>query len=97
VRVRIEDGLMGRAHGAVAYVILLATCVAGVFHAPWWAACAGASALALLSLFGQRAATVPQLRTVSEPVLVIASVLNAAAVASGAFIFGHVARWFWGL
>lgn len=86
-----------RTLSALAYVVLLATCVAGVLHAPWWAACAGTCALALVSLLGQRTAVVPQLRAVTEPVLVIANILNAAAIASGAFIFGHLARWFWGL
>jgi hypothetical protein len=87
----------GRLQSAVAFVVLLATSVAGVFHAPWWAACAGACSLVLISLWGQRAATMHQLRGISEPVLFIANVLNAAAVASAAFIFGHVARWIWGL
>lgn len=86
----------GRAQLAVAYGILLATCIAGVFHAPWWAAVAGACSLALMSLM-VRTASVPQMRTISEPVIVLASVLNAFAAASGVFIFGHVARWLWGL
>lgn len=87
----------GRLQSALAFAILLATSVAGVFHAPWWAACAGACSLVLVSLGSQRTATVPQLRGISEPVLIIASILNAAAVASAALIFGHLARWVWGL
>jgi hypothetical protein len=88
---------MGLAHNTVAYLILLGTCVAGVAHAPWWAVCAGACSLTLLSLLTTRAALVPRLRTISEPILVFSSVLNAAAVASAAYIFGYAARWFWGL
>jgi hypothetical protein len=101
-----EANVMDRAHSALAnertrsalaYVVLLSTCLAGVFHAPWWAACAGACSLALILLIPPRAAPAPQMRTIGEPVLIFSSVLNASAVASGAFIFGHVARWLWGL
>ncbi len=88
---------MERTHIALAFVVLLATCLAGVFHAPWWAACAGACSLALISLLTLRTAYEPQLRVVTEPILIFSSVLNAAATASGAFIFGYVARWMWGL
>ena len=88
---------MGRSQVGVAFTILLATCLAGVFHAPWYSAAAGACSLALLSLLNQRAASGPRLGGVSEPVLIFSSVLNAAAVASGVFAFGHVARWAWGL
>lgn len=91
---------MGRAQSAASYLILLATCTAGIFHLPWWSACAGACSLALMSLFAQRTAAASHIQidsAIREPVLVVASVLNASAVASGAFVFGHVARWFWGL
>jgi len=89
-----------RAQGPLAYMTLLATCVAGILHAPWWAACAGACSLALISLIGQRAVSMPQMQgigAIREPVLILSSVLNASAVASAAFVFGHIARWFWGL
>ena len=88
---------MGRSWSIAAYCTLLATCIAGIFHAPWWAACAGACSLALLSLVTQRVGNVPQLKMVSDPVLVFATFLNAAAAAAGAYVFGHLARWFWGL
>jgi len=86
-----------RRQAIAAYAVLLATCLAGVFHAPWWAACAGACTLTLMQLFEQRPGTVPQLRAVSETVQILASVLNAAAAASGAFVLGYIARWMWGL
>jgi hypothetical protein len=94
---RVQSALAsGRLQSALAYIVLLATCTAGVLHAPWWAACAGACLLTLISLLGQRAA-MPELRGVSEPILITSSILNAAGVAAGVFIFGHLARWFWGL
>jgi hypothetical protein len=90
---------MGRSQALSAYAILLATCVAGILHAPWWAACAGGSSLALVSLVTMRSrlAAVPTLRTVNEPILVFSSLLNAAAFSVGAYLFGQVARWTWGL
>jgi hypothetical protein len=87
----------GRLKSAVAYLILLSTCAAGIFHAPWWAACAGACSLALILLITPGTAPVAQMRTIGEPLYIFSSVLNASAVAAAAFIFGHVARWFWGL
>lgn len=88
---------MGRMQLVLAYAVLLATCVAGVFHLTWWWACVGGCSLALISLLSLRAASVPQLRTVGEPILVASSFLNASAAASAAFMFGYAARWIWGL
>jgi hypothetical protein len=95
----IEDTPMGRSQAIAAYAILLSTCGSGVLHAPWWAAVAGACSLALASLITMRArvASVPELRTANEPTLVLSSLLNAAVFAAGAYVFGQVARWLWGL
>jgi|GEM_PF-4895147 len=84
----------GRAQLAIAYVVLIATCVAGVFHLGWWSAVAGASSLALVSLASPRASAG---RGISEQVLVASSLLNASAAASAAYAFGYLARWVWGL
>lgn len=86
-----------RARSGLAFVALLSTCIAGALHAPWWAACAGACSVALILLLKPQAAYGSTLRVVSEPVLIFASVLNASAIASAVFMFGHFARWFWGL
>ena len=88
---------MGRVQTGLAFLILLGTCTAGALRAPLWSALAGACALALVSLMHQRLAPIPQWRGVSEPVLVLSSVLNASAAASATFIFGYFARWAWGL
>jgi hypothetical protein len=91
--------LYGRAQLAMAYLILLATCTAGVFQAPWWAAIAGACSLALVSLIAQKTVSlhVEMMSLGREPVLLFASLFNATAAACAAFTFGHVARWAWGL
>ena len=88
---------MGRGSIGTAFLVLLATSCAGVLHAPWWAAVAGACSLVLISFANQRVMSYPQWRGVSEPVLIFSSVLNASAAASAVFLFGYVARWAWGL
>ena len=90
---------MSHQYSVAAYAILLATSTAGAINAPFWAACAGGCGLALVSLFTlrARAASVPQLREVSEPILVVSGLLNAAVFSTAAFAFGHLARWFWAL
>ena len=88
---------MARSQSATAFVVLLSTSIAGALHAPWYAGLAGACLLVLISLYSQRAASLPQWRGVSDPMLVLSSILNAAAAAAAVFIFGHLARWIWGL
>ena len=75
------------------FLIILATCVAGVLHAPWWAALAGACGLMLYSLTAHRHmhAGIP------EPIVIASSAINGVWAAGGAFVFGIAARWFWGL
>jgi hypothetical protein len=81
----------------VAYVVLVLTCGAGVFRFGPWSVVASASCLILVSLVANQTASVPQSRLISEPVMIAANVLNSAAIASAAYVFGHVARWAWGL
>jgi hypothetical protein len=89
---------MDRPPSLLAYWLIVGICVAGALHASWWAAIVGGCGLALALLVGQR----PRLSyalssSVSEPVLVIASLINASVIACGAYIFGYVARLAWGL
>jgi hypothetical protein len=90
---------MGRTQTAAIYTILLATCAAGMVHAPWWAAIAGTCSLALVSLLTLRArvASAPGLRLINERILVLSSIMNATAAGFGVFAFGHLARWAWGV
>ena len=98
VRVSHEDGkAMSRWQTICAYAVILLTSSAGVFRFGAWAVVAGACSLILISLIAHRTASVPQFRTISEPVIIASHVLNSAAIASAAYVFGHVARWAWGL
>ena len=81
----------------IAYVLLLLTCSAGVFRFGPWSVVASASCLALMSLVANQTASVPPSRLIGEPAMVAGSVLNSAAIASAAYIFGYVSRWAWGL
>jgi hypothetical protein len=90
--------LYGRRQLFGAYVILVATSAAGALRAPWWAALAGACSLALLSLITHKKTSSPNVSIyVDEPPLIASSIINAAMFASLAYVFGHIARWFWGL
>lgn len=89
-----------RAEGLVAYTILLMIALAGMMHAQWWAICAGSCMLILISLVrrqlaGNRFAAFE--RGVSDPVLILSSVINGSAAAGTAFAFGHFTGWVWGL
>ena len=98
---RFEDNPMGeRAHATLPFLTLLITCSAGMLHTQWWAVCAGACVLILISLierqFGANKFLMFQ-RGVSDPVLALSSVLNGSVAAAAAFGFGHVTGLVWGL
>jgi hypothetical protein len=91
---------MNRLQLITAYLALLATCSAGIFHLGLWSVFAGACSLALVSLLTPRATAASEIQGwngIGEPILAASSILNGAAVASAAYIFGYCARWAWGL
>ena len=88
---------MGCKQFSSAYTVILAMCVAGALHLSWWWVCAGACSLTLISLLAHHTAAYPQFRNIGEPILVASSVINGVTVATGAFLFGYLARWLWGL
>jgi hypothetical protein len=91
---------MNRLQLVAAYLALLATCTAGALHLGLWSVCAGSCSLALISLLTPRVASAPQIQGgngIGEPVLIASSILNGAAIASAAYVFGYCARWAWGL
>jgi hypothetical protein len=92
MRERVQDG--------AAYLVLLATCVAGLLQATWWFAVAGACSLAILSLVerqyaGNRYGMLH--RGIPDPILAFSSVLNGTVFAAAAFGLGHFTRVVWGL
>ena len=88
-----------RFHSTLAYAILFLTCSLGVAHQSWWAACMGACALTLLSLFGRqlkRASNTGLRDDISDMSLALSSALNGAAAASAAYLLGKASAWIWG-
>jgi hypothetical protein len=82
------------------YASILCTILAGLTQLTAWAACAGASVLAVVALRRRDAAIAagtPGVLTGSEFSHVSACVLNAAAIATAAFAFGRASGWVWGI
>jgi hypothetical protein len=92
--------MSNRPSDALAFLTILAVCLAGALHQPWWAALAGAGALVIISLLkawngsAQRVATA---RKVRDPIQFAASSLNGTAIAGAAFGFGQFTTWAWGI
>jgi hypothetical protein len=89
-----------RLFGILAYLAILFTCIAGMLHTPWWAACAGASLLALLSIADPRGSHAYYARLgvpIPSAALFASTALNAGAAASTAYLLGRAIAWIWGL
>lgn len=91
---------MERGYSSAAYVIILVMCGAGILRAPWWAVCAGACALMLISLTSNRD-TYARYATVDDSagqsVLIFSGALNASAASAAAFGLGALIGWLWGV
>ena len=90
--------MRSRAQGVLAFVAILATCVAGILQFSWWAFAAGACGLALISMSNHTLAY----RTLSANesvtgVLIFSSLLNASVTAAAALIVGRGIGWVWGV
>jgi hypothetical protein len=86
--------------GGLAYAVILLTCFAGMLHASWWSACAGASLLALLSIadpHGSHAYFARSIGRIGPAALFASTTLNAAAAAATAYLLGRAIAWFWSL
>jgi hypothetical protein len=90
----------GRLYGALAYGAILLTCIAGLLHVSWWAMCAGAALLALLSVADPQGSHAYFQRVgirMAPAATLASSALNAAVAASAAYLLGRLIAWFWGL
>ena len=86
--------------GALAYSAILLTCVAGLLHASWWAVCAGAALLGLLSLADPQGSHAYFARVgarIAPSALFASTALNAVAAASAAYLLGRLIALLWGL
>ena len=87
-------------YGVLAYAAILLTCMAGILHTSWWAACAGASVLALVSMADPQGSHAYFARAggrIAPAALFVSTALNATAAASASYVLGRTIAWFWGL
>ena len=86
------------ARGRVAYIVLFCTCIAAALHLSWWAACAGASVLTVVSLSGHQAAAARYgtFDASANIPIIASSILNASAACAVNFGFGCGLGWLWG-
>ena len=89
-----------RTHGALVYLTILSTIIAGIAHLPWWLAAAGVCLLIALSLQGRQSAISrgePGVLIGSEAAHLLAATLNGSTIIAAAFGFGRLTAWAWGV
>jgi len=82
------------------YLVILAITMAGLMHAPWWSAAAGACILALLPFVEQTGLSLSPRgvgRSSDEPIASLVALMTGCAAASAAFALGRATAWLWGL
>jgi hypothetical protein len=87
------------AQGLLAYAAILGTLIAGMHHMSWWAAVAGGSVLALISI-SNHAVAYRALGGGGEStytMLYFSSALNAAAISAAALGVGKALGWILGI
>jgi hypothetical protein len=91
---------MERTPEILGFAAIFGVTIAGMLHAPWWAACAGASLLliASLRLHQNVYARLAQGGSLThQSLLALTSLLNAITASAVAFGLGWVVAWSWGL
>jgi hypothetical protein len=90
--------MRSRAQGILAYATILATCTAGMLHLSWWAFVAGASILALISIYNHPVAIRALGGSETAPsALLLSSFVNAAMTSAAALVVGRAIGWIWGV
>ena len=92
--------MSSHAQSVLAFIMLLATCYAGMFNASWWVVVVCASLLALHTLMRIAVLTngTDISRTAVSASTYLASIcLNAGGAAASAFVLGRAIGWFWGI
>lgn len=92
--------MLARAREPLALLTLLLVCLAGMSRATWWAVCAGACVMALISMSRQQAfaARWSSWRAAPSSMAVIGTAaLNGSAASCASFALGYWSIWAWGL
>lgn len=82
------------------YLIILSITVAGMMHAQWWAAVAGACILTLVSIMDRRERSASPARVegfAEGPFANIVTLANSSVAATAAFLLGRATAWLWGI
>ena len=89
--------MFDRKSDALAFVTILAVCIAGACKTSWLAAVVGACSLILISLSNAwRPASATYRRGVSDPIQLAASAFTGLATSASAFGFGLTTAVVWG-
>lgn len=82
-----------------AYLAIMVSCVAGLFHLSPWAIVLSASGLMLISIMRKHEYAVARLGggTMAHATAMASSVLNATVIAGAAFASGLIIGWLWGI
>lgn len=82
------------------YLIILSITVAGMMHAPWWSAIAGACILMLLPIVERSAPSMSPTGANGvrdEPIAGMTDLINGSVAATAAFLLGRATGWLWGI
>jgi len=82
------------------YLIILSITMAGMMHAPWWSAIAGAGILVLLPFVEQTGSSMSPNgvdRLGDEPIAGMADLFSGSMAAIIAFLLGRATGWLWGI
>ena len=83
--------------GTIAFLTILATCIAGILHVSWWACLAAACVLELISMSNHRLTQHVFAGGPAVGVLVLSSLLNAGFTSASALAVGRGIGWAWGV
>ena len=92
--------MFDRPSNALAFLTILAVCLAGAMRATWWIALAGVCLLLLVSLNNRwraRGFGLGGVSAIADPVQFATSIINAVVIAGISFVLGQMTGAFWGI
>ena len=92
--------MFDRPSNAVAFLTILAVCLAGAMRTSWWVALAGMCLLVLVSLNNRwraRGFGLGGSSAITDPIQFAASIINAGVISGAAFALGQITGAVWGI
>jgi hypothetical protein len=87
------------ARAVLAYLTILATTIAGIVQASWWASLAGACILALVFMAERHSPSISPrgyAGLFDDPFVSVVAIFNGTVAAASAFALGRLTAWLWG-